>query len=242
MSAANSKNDLSAILIIKNEENKLEECLKSLLKLHCEILILDSGSTDSSLDIARKYTSKIFINTKWNGFGKQRQIAQSYSDKKWILMIDADEYAPTDEGQIPTGELAPVEGTVFDFRVPKTIATGQRSDDPQIVAGRGYDHNWVLNRPSANDEALMLAARVYEPTSGRVLEVWTTEPGIQFYAGNFLDGTLYGPSKRSYRQSDAFCLETQHFPDSPNHPDFPSTVLRPDETYKTTTIFRFKTD
>lgn len=159
-----------------------------------------------------------------------------------ILMINADKYTPDDETLIPTGELAPVEGTPFDFRVPKAIGPGQRSNHPQIVIGRGYDHNWVLSRPSLDDKSMMLAARLYDPASGRVLEVWTTEPGIQFYAGNFLDGTLYGPSGRSYRQSDGLALETQHFPDSPNKPDFPSTVLRPGETYQTTTIFKFATD
>jgi aldose 1-epimerase len=159
-----------------------------------------------------------------------------------ILMIDADTYTPDDPTLIPTGELAPVDGTPFDFRVPKALAPGQRSNHEQIVIGRGYDHNWVLNRPSMDDEELMVAARLYEPDSGRILEVWTTEPGIQFYAGNFLDGTLYGTSGRAYRQSDGLALETQHFPDSPNQPDFPSTVLRPDETYETTTIFRFLTD
>lgn len=159
-----------------------------------------------------------------------------------ILMIDADQYTPVDETLIPTGELEDVEGTPFDFRVPKAIGPGQRSDHPQIVIGRGYDHNWVLNRPSPDDTTMMVAARLYEPDSGRVLEVWTTEPGIQFYAGNFLDGTLYGPSGHSYRQSDALALETQHYPDSPNQPDFPSTLLAPGETYETTTIFRFLTD
>jgi aldose 1-epimerase len=159
-----------------------------------------------------------------------------------ILMINADRYTPDDETLIPTGELAPVEGTPFDFRVPKAIGPGQRSNHPQIVIGRGYDHNWVLNRPSFEDKSLIIAARLYDPASGRVLEVWTTEPGIQFYAGNFLDGTLYGPSGRSYRQSDGLALETQHFPDSPNKPNFPSTVLRPGETYQTTTIFKFATD
>lgn len=159
-----------------------------------------------------------------------------------ILMINADRYTPDDETLIPTGELAPVEGTPFDFRVPKAIGPGQRSNHPQIVIGRGYDHNWVLNRPSFEDKSLIIAARLYDPASGRVLEVWTTEPGIQFYAGNFLDGTLYGPSGRAYRQSDGLCLETQHFPDSPNKPNFPSTVLRPGETYQTTTIFKFATD
>ena len=159
-----------------------------------------------------------------------------------ILMIDADEYTPDDETLIPTGELAPVEGTPFDFRVPKAIGPGQRSNHEQIVIGLGYDHNWVLSRESMDDTSLMLAARLYEPGFGRILDVWTTEPGIQFYAGNFLDGTLYGTSGRSYRQSDGLCLETQHFPDSPNKPDFPSTVLLPDDTYETTTIFKFLTD
>jgi aldose 1-epimerase len=156
-----------------------------------------------------------------------------------ILMIDADRYTPVDATLIPTGELAPVEGTPFDFRVPRAIASGQRSNHEQIVLGRGYDHNFVLNREDMNDTSMMLAARVYEPDSGRILEVWTTEPGIQFYAGNFLDGTLLGTSGHLYRQSDGFALETQHFPDSPNQADFPSTVLNPDETYQTTTIYKF---
>jgi aldose 1-epimerase len=159
-----------------------------------------------------------------------------------ILMLDADKYTPDDATLIPTGELAPVEGTPFDFRVPKTIGPGARSDDPQIVIGRGYDHNWVLTRPSETDKSLMLAARLYEPGSGRILEVWTTEPGIQYYGGNFLDGTLYGPGKHSYRQGDGLALETQHFPDSPNHSNFPSTELKPGETYQTTTIFKLLTD
>jgi aldose 1-epimerase len=159
-----------------------------------------------------------------------------------ILMLDADKYTPDDATLIPTGELAPVEGTAFDFRVPKTIGPGARSDDPQIVIGRGYDHNWVLTRPSETDTSMMLAARLYEPGSGRILEVWTDQPGIQYYGGNFLDGTLYGPSKHSYRQGDGLALETQHFPDSPNHSNFPSTELKPGETYQTTTIFKLLTD
>src|SRR5690606_22051150 len=126
-----------------------------------------------------------------------------------------------------------------DFRIPKSIGPGQRSSFEQIVLGRGYDHNFVLNRESMDDTSMMLAARVYEPISGRFLEVWTDQPGIQFYAGNFLDGTLTGPSGHLYRQSDAFALETQHFPDSPNQPDFPSTVLMPGDTYQTTTIYKF---
>jgi aldose 1-epimerase len=154
-------------------------------------------------------------------------------------MINADRYTPVNETLIPTGEIALVDGTPFDFRLPRAIGPGQRSNHSQIVRGRGYDHNWVINRPSTDDRRLTLAARLYEPRSGRVLEVHTTQPGIQFYAGNFLDGSLYGPSRRSYRQSDGLCLETQHFPDAPNQPGFPSTLLRPGETFETTTMFRF---
>ena len=159
-----------------------------------------------------------------------------------ILMLNADHYTPTDAGQIPTGEIAPVAGTPFDFRHAKTIGSGQRSAHRQIVMSKGYDHNFVLNRDGLSDGELGLAARVYEPLSGRVMEVWTTELGVQFYAGNFLDATFVGTSGRLYRQSDGFALETQHFPDSPNQPGFPSTVLRPGERFESTTIYRFSTD
>ena len=158
-----------------------------------------------------------------------------------ILWIDADRYTPVDQTLIPTGELASVEGTPFDFRIVKPLAPGQRSNHEQIVLARGYDHNFVLNREDLSDNSMMIAARIADPVSGRVLEVWTTEPGLQFYAGNFLDGTLVGTGGNLYRQSDGFALETQHFPDSPNHPDFPSTVLRSGEKYETTTIYRFTT-
>ncbi len=159
-----------------------------------------------------------------------------------VLTLNADQFTPTDAGQIPTGEIAPVDGTPFDFRRAKTIGSGQRSADAQIVAAKGYDHNFVLNRDGLAEGELGLAARVYEPRSGRVMEVWTTEPGLQFYAGNFLDATLVGASGRLYRQSDGFALETQHFPDSPNKPGFPSTVLRPGERFESTTVYRFSTD
>ena len=137
---------------------------------------------------------------------------------------------------IPTGELAPVEGTPFDFRKPTTIGARINAAHPQITNGQGYDHNWVLNR---NGTALELAARVSEPSSGRTLEVATTEPGMQFYAGNFLDGTITGKGGRSYGRRSGFCLETQHFPDTPNQPDFPSTLLRPGSTYRSRTVFKF---
>jgi aldose 1-epimerase len=158
-----------------------------------------------------------------------------------VLRLDADRYTPVDSTLIPTGELAPVAGTPFDFTRPTAIGERIRDSHPQIVIGQGYDHNYVLNRPSPEDASMTRAARVSEPGSGRVLEILTTEPGIQFYSGNFLDGTLVGTSGRVYRQTDGFALETQHFPDSPNQPQFPSTVLRPGETYDTTTIYRFGT-
>ncbi len=159
-----------------------------------------------------------------------------------ILTLNADHYTPTDANQIPTGEIAPVDGSPFDFRRPKTIGSGQRSAHRQIVMAQGYDHNFVLNRAGLAAGELGLAARVYEPRSGRFMEVWTNEPGVQFYAGNFLDATLVGTSGRLYRQSDGFALETQHFPDSPNKPQFPSTVLRPGERFESTTVYRFSTD
>ncbi|MDR6757779.1 aldose 1-epimerase [Mycoplana sp. BE70] len=156
-----------------------------------------------------------------------------------ILTINADRYTPVDATLIPTGELASVAGTPFDFRQGAPIGARIRSSAPQMVYGRGYDHNFVLNR---SGDGLSLAARVYEPRSGRIMEISTTEPGVQFYSGNFLDSTLVGPTGQQYRQTDGFCLETQHFPDSPNKPDFPTTVLKPGETLKSTTVHKFTTD
>ena len=154
------------------------------------------------------------------------------------LMLNADRFTPVDKNLIPTGELRPVKGTPLDFTTSTKI--GARIDDAydQMVLGHGYDHNWVINRKS-KDDGLVLAARMYEPTSGRVLEVSTTQPGVQFYTGNFLDGTVTGKQGLVYKRRYGFCLETQHFPDSPNHPDFPSTVLKPGETFKSKTVFKF---
>jgi aldose 1-epimerase len=157
-----------------------------------------------------------------------------------LLKLDASHYTPVDATLIPTGEIASVKGTPMDFRRPTVI--GERNRDgtfEQLVIGLGYDHNWVLDRHDDSYTKLERAARLKDPDSGRVLTVLTTEPGIQFYGGNFLDGTLIGTSGRMYRQGDGLALETQHYPDSPNHPDFPSTVLRPGEVYETTTIYRF---
>ena len=134
------------------------------------------------------------------------------------LMIAADRYTPVDATLIPTGAIAPVAGTPFDFRTPTAIGARIDQNDVQLQNGKGYDHNWVLNRAGSAEGALVLAARATEPTTGRTLDVFTTEPGIQFYSGNFLDGTITGKDGRVYQRRYGFCLETQHFPDSPNHP------------------------
>ena len=157
------------------------------------------------------------------------------------LMLNADAYTPVDATSIPTGELASVKDTPFDFTTAKPIGRDIAQDHPQLKYGLGFDHNWVLKQAPA-DNGLVLAARVHEPTSGRVLEVHTTEPGIQFYCGNFLDGRLHGKSGRPYVHRGGFCLETQHFPDSPNQPNFPSTILQPGDEYKSRTEFRFSAE
>jgi aldose 1-epimerase len=152
------------------------------------------------------------------------------------VMINADRFTPVDKNLIPTGELRPVKGTPLDFTSSTKI--GARIDDKyeQLELGHGYDHNFVINRKGAG---LTLAAQVSEPTSGRILEVSTTQPGIQFYTGNFLDGTVTGKHGHVYKRRYGFCLETQHYPDSPNHPDFPSTILKPGETFHEQTVFKF---
>jgi aldose 1-epimerase len=155
------------------------------------------------------------------------------------LKINADRYTPTDETAIPKGELASVEGTPFDFRTSKPIGRDIGQEHEQIKFGLGYDHNWVLNADADTATGLRFAAELYEPTSGRVMTITTQEPGIQFYSGNFLDGRLKGKSGKTYQHRGGLCLETQHFPDSPNQPNFPSTLLRPDQKYQTKTAFKF---
>jgi aldose 1-epimerase len=155
------------------------------------------------------------------------------------LFLNANRYTPVDATLIPTGAIDRVAGTPMDFRKATAIGARNRAGFPQLVIGRGYDHNWVLNRKDPSFRKLEVAAKATDPRSGRQLTVITTEPGIQFYGGNFLDGTLVGTSGRMYRMGDGFALETQHYPDSPNHANFPSTVLRPGQTYRTTTIYQF---
>jgi aldose 1-epimerase len=156
-----------------------------------------------------------------------------------MLTIFADHFTPVDQRLIPTGELRPVADTPMDFRQPVEIGARINADDEQLVLGHGYDHNWVLNK---EEGALDIAARVIEPRSGRIMEVYTTEPGIQFYTGNFLDDRISGKEGQIYGRRGGFCLETQHFPNSPNQPDFPSTVLNPGDTYRQTTIYQFLVD
>lgn len=157
------------------------------------------------------------------------------------LTLSASHYTPVDEGLIPTGEIRPVDGTPFDFRTPRRIGDRVRdASDPQIRAGRGYDHNFV--RDSGRTEAPTLAARLAEPSSGRVMELLTTEPGLQVYSGNFLTGELVGRNGVAYRQGQGLCLEPQNFPDAPNQPSFPPAWLNPGQTYRHHTIWKFATD
>lgn len=152
------------------------------------------------------------------------------------LMIPADRYTPVDATLIPTGELAPVDGTPFDFRASTTIGARIHDQHPQLVLAQGYDHNYVL-RPAPTRGALAHAAQLHDPRSGRWLDVFTSEPGMQLYTSNFLDGTLVGRGGRHYRQHAGACLETQHFPDSPNHAEYPGTILRPGELFRSRTIW-----
>jgi len=189
-----------------------------------ELRIDYAASTDK--DTVINLTNHSYFNLKGGGdiLGHQ-------------LTLIADTYTPVDGGLIPTGELKPVAGTPFDFRKPTAIGARIEQSDEQLKLGKGYDHNWVLSRKPGAD--LSLAARVEEPESGRVMEVWTTQPGIQFYTGNFLDGTIKGKGGKVYARRSALCLETQHFPDSPNKPKFPSVVLKPGMEFKSTTVYKF---
>jgi aldose 1-epimerase len=156
-----------------------------------------------------------------------------------VMTLNAEQFTPVDAALIPTGELRSARGTPMDFTRPIPIGDRINAPDEQVSLGRGYDHNWILNNPEGS---LTLAARVTEPASGRVLEVLTTQPGVQFYTGNMLPDRLAGKQGQTYSKRSGFCLETQHFPDSPNQPDFPSVVLQPEDTYHQTTIFKFSVE
>jgi aldose 1-epimerase len=174
-------------------------------------------------------------HTYWNLAGSARRDILGHE-----LTINADSMTPVDSTLITTGEISPVAGTPFDFRTPTPIgARVDQRQNTQIRYGNGYDHNFVLNRGGAAGDALVHAARLVEPSSGRTLDIATTEPGLQFYSGNFLDGTITGKSGQVYKFRYGIALETQHYPDSPNHPNFPSTILRPGQQYHTRTVFQF---
>lgn len=207
---------------------KLETEVTYTLTDNDELMVDYRAVTDKATPV--NLTQHSYFNLKGEG-------SDSILDHQ--LMINASEFTPVNKSLIPTGEIRSVEGTPFDFTQATAIGERIEQDNEQLDFGGGYDHNFVLNRDEAAQDELVLAAKVWEPQSGRMLKVSTTEPGIQFYSGNFLDGSLTGKQGQTYEHRSGFALETQHYPDSPNQEAFPSTILEPGETYRSRTVYRF---
>jgi aldose 1-epimerase len=206
-----------------------------------EITMVYTWTDDNELRIEYTATTdkKTIINLTHHSFFNLKDGGKSKITEH-EMSINADNFLPVDSSLIPTGEIKSVKDTPMDFTKPKKIGADINADYDQLKKGKGYDHNWVLNKPEQGK--MTLAAKVKEPETGRIMVVYTTEPGLQFYSGNFLDGEEEGRNDIKYKHRTAFCLEAQHFPDSPNQPEFPSTVLRPGEKYKQTTIYKFLTE
>ena len=207
--------------------------------LDCTVTYTLTAANELRIDYAAATDRPTIVNlTHHSYFNLAGKVSEGALDHR--LFVNADEFLPVDETQIPTGERRSVEGSAFDLRRPTAIGAANPTTDAQLSHGRGFDHNYVL-RKSPAPSRLTLAARVHEPLSGRSMEVTTTEPGLQVYAGGFLDGTICGKGGCRYGRHAAFCLEPQHFPDAPNQPGFASTQLSPGDTYRSSTIYRFST-
>ena len=226
-----SKNTITLSYLAKDKEEgypgNLQLTVTYTLRSDNSLVVDYHATTDKATPI--NVTQHTYFNLKGEGEG-------TILDHE--LMLAASKYTPVDKGLIPTGELPSVKGTPFDFTSAKAIGRDIGQEHEQLEFGLGFDHNWVLDKDGRAGE-LTLAARVHEPTTGRVMEVHTTEPGIQFYCGNFLDGRLKGKSGKPYLHRGGFCLETQHYPDSPNQPNFPSTILKPGQQHRSQTVFKF---
>ncbi|WP_405381078.1 aldose epimerase family protein [Maribacter sp. LLG6340-A2] len=229
------ENDNSASLKLSYLSKDMEEGFPGNLKTTVTYTL----NKDNSLDVLYQATTDktTIVNlTQHSYFNLSGDFSQLILDHK--VEINADKFVPVDGSLIPTGELAPVEGTPFDFRTAKLVSEGINADNEQIALGGGYDHCWALNNADAGYRSV---AKAHHPGTGRTIEVFTDQPGMQFYSGNFLDGTLPRPEGGVYAKRSGFCLETQHYPDSPNQPNFPSVVVTPEDKYETKTTFKFYT-